>query len=334
MSKSNIVKVCLLGLSLIWFSLGNTNGVRITSITAAHQPRMYTLYLWADEDVWIKTSDNNLIITNWMVVWDMDSYSRSTAASIWWWVSNRIDSNSNYAWIWWGEGNSITNWENSIIWWWLRNAIYGQNAVVAWWTTNESHSWGSVMWWSENVAESNWVVLWWYNNAAYENSLALWKDANAVGKSFAWNATADANSARIDASNWILIWTTIPITWVNLVVNWAIKIWWTSSATWVAWEIRFVSGCFYAYDWIIWHIINRNSTWSCNAFTVSEVCKFGNIELQEWDVVTWYKAIISTNCDADTNKRSVKCTAWELLDSSWNTWFTSPYCYTWLWGWS
>ena len=323
MSKSNVLKISVLSMCLLGLFLGVTNWATVTKIEATHTPRVYTLYLWSWEDVWIKTSDNNLIITNWMVIWGDNSYSRSTAASIWWWSWNAIDNSSNYAWIWWGRNNTITSWENSMIAWWLSNSINGQNAVVAWGQGNTSYSLWNVLWWTENVAEGNWVVLWWYHNEAHKNSLALWKNASASNKSFAWNTTANTNSARIDASNWILIWTTIPITWVNLVVNWAIKIWWTSSATWVAWEIRFVSGCFYAYDWANWHIINKNSTSSCNALTVSQVCKFGNIELQEWDKASAYNATLSEKCES----KNVTCFNWELVDDAWGTGYKYAYCF-------
>ena len=326
-----------MGLFLVSLFLGITSWVSIDLSAengllhrwvAQHKARVYSLYLWVWENVGIKTTEDNLIITNWIVVWDASSYSKSTGASIWWWVGNTIESNSQYAGIAWWWNNTIVDGENSIIGWWSNNSIDGKNAVVAWWQNNTSHSWWNVMWWVWNSASGNSVVLWWEGNMAEENSLALWKDSDAQYKSFAWNAIAEPNSARINASNWVLIWTTQPITWVNLVVNWAMKIGWTSSATWVAWEIRSVSWCFYAYDWVIWHIINRNSRWDCNTFTVSEVCKFGNIELQEWDVVIGYRAIISTGCDSSDNRREVRCTNWELLDSEWNTGFDSPYCYT------
>ena len=321
-----------MGLFLVSLFLGITSWVSINfnddllhQWMAQHKARVHTLYLWSGETVGIKTLQNNLIITNWIVVWDANSYSQSTGASIWWWVGNTIKGNSQYAGIAWWQDNQISSWENSIIGWWLDNGIDGKNAVVAWWQHNTSHSWWSIVWWTENTSENNWVVLGWYHNEAHSNGLALWKNANATYNSFAWNATAEANSARINASNWILIWTTQTITWVNLVVNWPTKIAGSNSATWITWEIRSVSWCFYAYDWVNWHIINRNTTWNCNAFNVPKLCKFGNIELQEWDVVTAYKATLATNCESKT----VTCKNWELLDTAWNNNYKYAYCFTW-----
>jgi hypothetical protein len=143
--------------------------------------------------------------------------------------------------------------------------------------------------------------------------------------SFAWNGEADNYSARIDAANWILIGTYDAIDWVSLVVNWAIKI---GGGTWtngVAWEIRMVSGCFYAYDWSYWHVINQSTTW-CNALPVAKTCRFGNVQLQAWDRVTAYKVNISSNCDAEKSDNAVCNSSGDVTDGSVS--YPYPYCYS------
>ena len=274
----------------------------------------------------MSVENNQLVITDWIVVWDSTSQSRSPASSVGWWNMNTIGENSSYAWIAWWHWNRISSWENSIIGWWMNNTVGGSNAIVVWWEANSVLERWNVVWWYWNSAENNWVVLWWSDNIASDNSLVLWANAVWAWKSFSWNASAWYHAARIDASNWVLIWTTQPLTGVNLVVNGAVKLWGTNSVTGVAWEIKVVNWCFYAYDWVAWHVMNRNSTWECNDLPVSQICKFGNVELQEWDVVIAYKATISPTCEY----AEVTCTNWEFVDAGWNTDYKYPYCYNWL----
>lgn len=269
--------------------------------------------------------EDQLLVTNGIVIWDSSSLSQSTATSIGWWRNNIIYWDSTNAGIAWWQGNSISLWENSTIWWWMSNTIEWRWAVIAWWEENMWFEGWSVVWWRWNSANSGWVVLWWMYNKAWVNSLALWSNASWNYNSFAWSATTDVNSARIDANNWILIWTTDVVSWVNLVVNWGIKLWWNSEVDWIAWEIKVVNWCFYAYDWTTWHLINRNTTWDCSDFEVWKICKFWNVELQEWDVVTAYNKTISTWCES----KIVTCLDWKLVDESWGEEYKYPYCYYW-----
>ncbi len=288
-----------------------------------HSPRLYSLLLWAG-NVWINVDEDKLTITNGVVVWFWSSNSVwSNSASIWWWENNNIQSNSHYAWIAWWTFNTIQWWMNSIIWWWNSNIIDWWDAIIAWWENNTGHNWWNILWWNSNVANSGWVVLWGNGNEADINSLALWRASAARWHAFSRNAISEANAARINASNWILIWTSHIVTWVNLVVDWAIKIGGSNSLTWVAWEIKVVNGCFYAFDWLVWHVINRNTADNCNDIPVSKVCKFWNIELQEGDVVTGYNATLSRSCSYAV----VTCEDGLLKDSWWSTEYSNPYCY-------
>jgi len=304
----------------------------LNSVTTGekHVTRLYELTLSKDGvsdgvKLNINGLKDQLNISNGIVVWN-NSSAEWSYSSIWWWTSNKI-VNSKYAWIAWWTSNEIeSSSNNSVIWGWNWNLINWENAVIAWWDGNRANSFWVVIWWSNNTGRTNGVALWGQWNNADENSLVMWSWAgwNSV---FAWNAKADTNSARIDAENWVLIWTTEPVPWVSLVVNWAVKINWEGDAgkTWVAWEIRVVSGCFYAFDWKFWHVISQSEWDSCTWFVSTEKCKFGNVYLQQWDQVTWYNATISTNCDGKT----VVCSGGVLVTTTtpYRTGYDNPYCY-------
>lgn len=328
-NKNYLILTVLIGALFFGLSMNYSNWLTISKSDierdiAPHSPRFYSLLLWSS-DIGIKVEDDKLVITNGIVVWSNWSESVwSNSASIWWWKGNNIKTGSHYAWIAWWESNTIDNWwVNSFIWWWNSNNIVWSDAVVAWWENNNGYVWGNVLWWNLNTASTWWVVFWWSNNEAGINSLALWSSAKSLKHSFSWNAEAEDYSAMINASRWILIWTTSAVEGVNLVVDWAVKLWWSDAEEWTAWEIRAVDGCFYAFDWIAWHVINRNTADNCTAITVSDVCKFWNIELQEWDVVTGYNATLAVHCES----ARVTCTDGALKDSWGGTSYSHPYCY-------
>ena len=105
----------------------------------------------------------------------------------------------------------------------------------------------------------------------------------------------------------------------------------TEADNWVGGEIRSITGCFFAFDGQRWHIMNKTGS-VCNAdnttLTVATKCKFGNLEIQEWDKVWAYSTIYSTNCKAD--RKEVVCSAWNLVYYKNQTSITThkyPYCY-------
>lgn len=293
-----------------------------------HVTRLYELILsdnGAGDWVMINIKDNHLTISNGIVVWDNDSSADWQFSSIWWWTQNKIES-SNYAWIAWWTSNKIKNWDNSVIWGWNDNTIEWSNAVIAWGESNNAWELWIILWWNNNTASQNGVALWGKWNNAWTNSLVMWSWASWK-RAFARNASAEENSARIDAKSGVLIWTTESIPWVSLVVNWAVKIDWNGSRddNWIAGEIRVVSGCFYAFDWKYRHVISQaNNPEDCTWFVSNATCDFWNVRLQQWDQVTWYNAKLSTNCEA----KRVVCSGGNLLTLSENALgYDSPYCY-------
>ena len=297
--------------------------------TNLHKARLHSLFL--EDEGWYSFASlishkNHLIISNGLVVWTYNIVNNSTMWSIWWWLWNSLEG-TNYAWIAGWAANRISNWSNSIIWWWSSNTIIWSDAVIAWWNNNEAKTWGIIIGWENNIAEW-WIVFWWAGNKSYWwNNLVFWKDAEWWDGSFAWNGKAESWSAYIWARNGVLIWTYDAITWVNLVVSWAVKLGWDSSTGWTAWEIKVVWWCFYAYDWEYWHLINQSWTWWCEWFEAAQSCLFWNVQLQAWDRVSAYNAIISTECKAEV----VVCKNWELVRADDETDKSYKYSYCFLW---
>lgn len=293
-----------------------------------HVTRLYELILSDNSvDNWVKINikDNHLTISNGIVVWDNDSSADWQFSSIWWWMQNKIES-SDYAWIAWWTSNKISNWDNSVIWGWNRNTIVWENAVIAWGEQNSASALWVVVWWRNNAGNSNGVALWGQNNSGGSSSLVMWSWAS-WNHAFSRNAQADDNAARIDAKSGVLIWTTNTIAWVSLVVSWAVKIAWSGSSTanWIAGEIRVVNGCFYAFDWKYRHVVSQaNNPTECTWFASTATCDFWNVRLQQWDQVTWYNSTISTSCAGER----VVCSGGILLTVAWNhEGYNSPYCY-------
>ena len=321
---------------LVWFVVlwalvllfaGTANGLEIKKLNAVseHISRLHSLYLWDGSSfAGMITRDRHLNITNGLVVGN--GSVGSNMATVAWGVGNGIGSNSQWAWIAGGEWNSIQWGANSVIGWWKSNVIGWNNAVVVGWENNQWTSAGAVVvGWNGNTSSNDgWVAFGGSGNTAlWASSLVLWEGAKWQKWSFAWNGEAGQDSARIEASNWILVGTYDTVTGVNLVVKWAMKIGGDTSSASAAWEIRMVDGCFYAYDGVYWHVVNQSSTW-CTAITTAKTCKFGNVELQAWDTVTAYKVPISSDCSAES--AAVTCNNWELKVGGVE--YKYPYCYT------
>ena len=285
----------------------------------SHRVRLHSLYLteWFEDSeddylVWMKTFNNHLLVSNGLLIWKTNNIEWSRMVTIWWWNNNRIQNSEN-SWIAGGAENKIFTWDNSVIWWWYNNRIEWSDAVIAWWDNNRATAWGIVVWWSGNLAKNKGIVFWWeWNVADWFNNLVLGKNAEWWEWSFAWNGKANNYSAYIWAKNWVLIWTYDTITWVNLVVNWAIKLWWDTEASWTPWEIRVVWWCFYAFDWSYWHVINQSWKSGCTWLPAVGTCEFWAVQLQAWDKVTAYKDTISTSCSSS----EVVCLNWELVGIS------------------
>ena len=323
------VLLCFVAMPLVSVVAEDINISTLLNDTASkHIVRLYSLFLGNGTNgnyAQLTTDATKLTVSNWIMVWGAgNSLSESSLSSIGGGNGNTIASSSN-AGIAWGQNNTITNWNNSVIWWWLRNNIEWENSVIAWWYGNHAYRWWIVLGWQDNYAYDWWIVLGWQGNNAQDLSLVMWKDAKGLGKSFAWNAEALVESARINAEKWVLIGTVTPINWVNLVVNWAIKLAWETDPNWVAWEIRAVNGCFYAYDGAYWHVINQNTESSCSGFgtMAGSWCQFGNVLLQAGDTVKAYNTV-TWPCDY----RTVQCGSdGKLKYNNSDTNYTSPYCY-------
>ena len=332
--KRNYLLLILVVVFIVLFNVSSAitiDSELFEGVDYQHRARLHSLFLEKDDDTWYAFASliaykNHLIISNWLVIWTYNSVTNSKMGSIWWWLWNSIDD-ADYAWIAGWTANTISRWDNSVIWWWSNNTIIWSDAVIAWWNNNDATTWGIIVWWQGNTAEW-WIVLWWVGNTSrWWKNLIFWKGAGWWDGSFAWNGEARDYSAYIWARNWVLIWTYDAITWVNLVVNWAVKLGWNDSTGWVAWEIKVVWWCFYAYDWEYWHLINQSWTWGCEWFEAAQPCLFWNVQLQAWDRVSAYNAIISTECRAE----EVVCKNWELVsvDDETDKSYKYAYCFAW-----
>ncbi len=335
-------KSYLLGLSAVFLTIWVIGVVAWVTINTnpdsnlLHKGRLHTLYLSWGNDIWMKiwTGDSYLSILNWLIVWLSNEVIWSPkSVVIWWWYGNHIESQN--AWIAGWQSNQINNrGDYSAIGWGRNNRILEENSIIAWWSGNESH-WGVIIGWEGNLWYDGVVVLWGQGNEAYEkNSLVMWSWAIASeAGSFVWNdgsveylvGNAPENSARIDASNGVLIWTYQPTTGVKLVVNWAVKLWsengnytWEMSVDW--------NGCIWASDGVTGHVLGKGSESEC---TVVTGCLFGSTLLQNGDKVTAYVKPYSTDCTG----LDIMCNGSKLcLSDDWTNCGYSydkyyPYCY-------
>lgn len=353
--KHTLSRFWLLWLCLILsFSIINTvKGVDTGVVINPSEPmaiwyksRLHTLRLWSEtSNSTLKVANWKLKFTNGLVAWqDPIVGNNAQYAVIWWWKSNKI-GNNNYAWIWWWESNTADG-EYAVIWWWKRNTAQWNNAVIVGWELNQADALSVVVWGNKNKALNWGVVLGWQNNTGYKNSLALGNNSTANEGSFAWNGTAREDSARVNASNWILIGTTTKIDGVNLVVNGAVRVWWNNDVIWTKWEIRYASGCFYVFDGEKWHIMNRwneknenditGTNDECKAFpteSVAKYCEFGNTILWEWDNANGYVHPNDVTCTSRTlicyDRRMYVKRSWvNQPDLSQNADEYYAYCYT------
>ena len=279
---------------------------------------------------WLDSFD----ILTWLVVGSgTTSITGGAAVMVGWWDNNHINL-SDSAWIVWWWDNKINNSQDAVIWGGYKNEIAWKKSVVWGWYHNIGNSDGwIILGWDNNYLFSSSIVLWWQWHYASNanNNLLLGKNTNInnIERSFVWGGEDDScqpsanESATLCAPKWILIWTYNGITGVNLVVNGAVKIGSAELWEWSAWEIKMINWCFYAYNGSRWYVFGKSSKASgiCNAVTLGKTCKFGKIELQEWDVVVGYSVPYANDCKS-VEKRNVKClSSWSLSENVYS------YCY-------
>lgn len=308
--------------------------------TVLHRSHLHTLHLWAwNKSGTLVVTEGKTVLSNWLIVWNNAGVGGNTSfAVIGWGKNNTVKDNSNYAGIGWGINNRA-NADFSFVGWGKSNESNWVNSVILGWSENKAEAWGVVVGWSGNQSLNGWVVLWWYKNLVTNiNGLVFGKNSRWGEGSFAWNGAAGANSGYIGASGWILIWTTTPIDWVNLVVKGAVQLWNRNEAP-VKWEIRYVWWCFYSFDGDKWHVLNRwneknetddvSSNDECYApfaaATIAKYCEFWNTVIWDNDKVTAYTKPNGVTCTSMT----LTCRGGKLYNAS-NAVVTEyyPYCYT------
>jgi len=336
-SKKSSLLLCWLGaVALLTVFTGSVNAIKIGNDTVKipdniqqHISRLYSLYV--SESAGLEVKNDRLNITQWFIIGNGSSNSSDT--TILWGTNNEIWSSSSNSWIAWWQENIINSAKSSVIWWWIRNTISADMWVIAWgegntitkWSVSTDSAPSVIVWWYNNKANDWWIILGGAENIAnWANSLALWEKAEAGQWSFAWNWKAKPYSAHIWASNWVLIGTMETKKGINLVVNWTMSIWWDTTSPAVAWEMRSINGCFYAYDGQNWHIVGQYRNECDGVLDVSDNCKFGNVLLQMWDKVEAYPQRASTNCIPQT----VVCGEnWTLKGEGSDNTDRYPYCY-------
>lgn len=287
----------------IFFTINIVNGdvsITIPSPMDLHRPQLRTLSLWKTEtwaQVGVDVENNRLNISHWLIIWQSNGVEGgANYVSIGWWRENYIASVEKSG-IWWWNNNKIYS-SSSVIWWWSGNSISWDNSqvsAIAWGLSNKTQAWWIIVGWAGNQANGTWVIVWWQNNSVNgDGSLVLWSNSWGWKWSFSWNnSDVQDYSAVIMTSKGTLIWTYEPVTWVNLVVDGAVKVW-TNQIEWVAGEIRMQSGCFYAYDGSIWYVINK---WLWNeCINTNMSCVWDYEELQPGDSVLAWISPISLNC--------------------------------------
>ena len=284
-----------------------------------HEAWLHSLFLSGQDGSWLRisTGSKNLDILNWLIIWGWHKkiYGEPSLVVIGWWYGSEIRKSNG--WIGWWNGNKM-DWENWAIGWWNGNKIERENWTIGWWNGNkiEWENW-TIGWWKWNSAnDSRAVILWGFGNAGWNDSLVLWSGAEWPENSFVWNAkTSVPGSARIDAANWVLIWTKSAISGVKLVTSGTVKVW--TGLNPQRWAIMLRSGLIELYDGSSYHIlglITGSSLWddSCG-------CWFGWVKLEVWDIVKFYSKNYATNCE------SIAFTGQCLID--WWDHAGYPYCY-------
>lgn len=346
----HLLEITVFFAALFMVVLNITNGGTITiqpnDLLDAHKVRLKSLSLWTWYPLtgyyeiklqWLNSFD----IVGWLAVWTgaTNISSGSFLVTIGWWKGNLVSW--TWAWIVGWEANYINGWKNVVIWGGKNNNVGGEQSVVWGGNWNKVNNWsGVILGWSDNEVSDSSIVLWWQNNKAnWKNNLLLgakttssWKSSTFVWGDSSQNCSSLVNeSATVCASKGVLIWTYNRLTGVNLVVNGAVKIAW-GLWSWTAWEIKMVSWCVYSFDGSKRYIFGKQSKsdTSCTNLLgedLGKICKFGKIELQEWDTVYAYLQPYSTNCDSVDNKHRVECKWWKLYDSTNSTQYIYPSCY-------
>jgi len=303
--------------------------IRIPTPGDLHRSQLFSLSLWkreTDANVKVDIDNNRLNVYNWIIMWENNGAANGASfSSIWWWKWNSIASVEKSG-IWWWNGNSIGS-SFSVIWWWSDNSVIWSNSqvnAIAGWSSNITQAGGTVVGWLGNKANGTWVIIWWQNNSFDgDGSMILWSGSQWGKWSFSWNSSISQNySAIIMATGGTLIWTYETVSWVNLVVDWAVKLW-NNSIEWMAGEIRLQSWCFYGYDGSDWHVINR---WLWNeCFDNEMTCKFGSVVLQPHETVMAYSEPYAENCILE----EIECNENWILWNAGN--FYYPYCHAWGW---
>lgn len=310
------------------------------SNTVLHNSRLHTLRLWSGVVGTLQVRDSKVRFSNGLVVWDSENSHNiwaNTHVVIGWWKNNTVTV--EYAGVWWWQSNAAKG-SYAVVWWWSWNEAQWQHSAVVGWQANVAEEVNSVVvGWQWNRADGlNSVVVGWSNNVAKQNSLVLGKNWVGNAGSFAWNGSSEENHGYIDARKWILVGTTTPLNWVNLVVGGAVQIAWNNNNDKKAtWEIRYIKWshgwCFYAYDGDKWHVLNRwlekeRNTQCADIFAsdaVADYCEFGNTVVWNNDVVTGYVLSYSTG----------SCTEYGLVCQGGHLWTSAgaladkyyPYCY-------
>ena len=295
---------------IIWF----VNALLIDTENSVNLPNVlvHSLFLWSDSKkahVYMSGESKVLRIWSWLMLRDLD-------IGIGWWSGNKIENGVD---------------PTKVIGWWVDNRSISDGWVVVWWFDNEANNW-VVVWWFGNQANESTILGWLNNKTSSSNSLVFWSGASANDYWFSWNSNIFDKSkmARIDAESGVLIWTYNPVTGVNLVVNWAVKIWWKKiEEGGVKGEIRAVSWCYYAFDGSSWNVINNWNNTSCSEVLMDWICKFGNVWFFSGDLVYWYKEPYALNCVQFV----WMCRWWSIF--SWSDWSVIlekyvdiyPYCY-------
>ena len=279
---------------------------------------------------------------------DFDTWFSWMRVNTWWssldvlnglivWSGNLVSQWSKMVVIGWGEWNKIED-SNAWIAWWKNNRVESSNWAIGGWLGNrwdwviaggrENIAGGSaiVLWWRRNWklnSYANGIILWGSGNDAKIGAVVFWQRARWEDMSFAWNAKAWINSARINASGWMLIGTNTPVSWVYLVVDWSVKLWSGKfdSTTWWVWVNE--NGCIKASDGDSLYTLGRSSESVCG---VDSGCQFGTTILHNGDKVTAYTVSYAKKCEDIA--QTVTCKGWKFYNSGGSIMnVVYPYCY-------
>ncbi len=331
-TKRNYLLWFLLSTFLIIWIINVTIGEKTIidtepDISKLHTISLRSLFLGSgDFDTWfswmrVNTWWSSLDLLNGLIVWKNNSARQWVEmVAIGGWSGNSVE-NSNAGIAWW-RNNNVSS-ENWAIGGWAAN--YLEIWVVAGgWNNSITDIFGVILWWRRNNSSGG-VILWWIKNRAWKYALALWSGARWEDGAFAWNGYAWQNSARINASGWMLIGTNTPVSWVYLVVDWSVKLWSGKfdSTTWWVWVNE--NGCIKASDGDSVYTLGRSSSseLKCGVFSG---CQFGTTILHNGDKVTAYTVSYAKKCEDIA--QTVTCKEWKFYNSGGSIMnVVYPYCY-------